>query len=81
MQEYLTFERMITPIIIQIIFWVALVAVVIGGFVALVSGEVISGLATIILGPVVVRVYCELVILFFRMNASLTDIKNNTERR
>jgi hypothetical protein len=43
-------------------------------------GKVIGalmGLGTMVLGPVIVRIYCEVLILFFRMNETLTDIRNN----
>ncbi|NJN67029.1 MAG: DUF4282 domain-containing protein [Chloroflexaceae bacterium] len=84
MVDFLTFRRMITPIIIQVLFWIALVLVVVFGFIAIIigfaQGEVLSGLlsglASIILGPIVVRVYAEILILFFSMNDTLNDIKN-----
>jgi len=33
----------------------------------------------VVLGPIVVRIYCELLILLFRMNETLTEIRNNTQ--
>lgn len=38
-------------------------------------GGLIGGLITVILGMLVARIYAELLILFFRINETLTDIK------
>ena len=37
---------------------------------------VLAGLLVILLGPVVVRVYCEILIVIFSINDTLTEIKN-----
>ena len=81
--DFLTFRKMITPTIIQIIFWIGIVLCVVGGIVYIVLGAVrdtasgvLYGLVTLIIGPLVVRIYCELLILMFRMNDSLTEINN-----
>ena len=89
MGDFLAFRRMIAPIIIQIVFWIGVVACVVGGFVVMFVIELpgpkgqqfLSGLALLLLGPLAVRVYCEVFILMFRMNETLTDIKNNTGRK
>jgi len=85
MGDFLSFRKMITPVIIQLIFWIGVAAAIIGGIVVLVAadeaGTRLLGLLYMILGPLYWRVFCEIVILFFRMNETLTDIKNNTERK
>ena len=85
MGDFLSFRKMISPVIIQIIFWIGVAAAIIGGIVVLVAadeaGTRVLGLLYMILGPLYWRVVCEIVILFFRMNETLTDIKNNTERK
>ena len=86
--DFLSFRKMITPIIIQIIFWIGVAVSVITGLGTIIAGigdyggglAVLGGLATIIFGPIVVRIYCELLILFFRMNETLTDISNNLDK-
>jgi hypothetical protein len=89
LMDFLLFRRMITPIIIQALFWIGSVFCILLGFAAIVGGanayrgggaQVLGGLAMIVIGPVMVRIYCELLILFFRMNETLTEIKNNTSR-
>lgn len=84
MSAFLDFRLMITPIIIKVLFWVGVVIVVIAGIVEVIAGIaapagggaiVFSGLVTIILGPVVVRIYCELLIVIFRILDELTMIR------
>ncbi|MBU0516394.1 MAG: DUF4282 domain-containing protein [Proteobacteria bacterium] len=73
--EFLSFRRMITPIIIQILFWIGVVVSVIAGLVMLIRGAasgggaamVISGLLWMFLGPVMTRVYCEMIVILFRI--------------
>ncbi len=85
--DFLTFRKMITPIIIQIVFWLGVVLVIIAGLINIVQGsthrygsgeQVLLGVLMMLLGPLVVRIYCEILILFFRMNSTLTDIRKNT---
>lgn len=89
-RDYLAFRRMITPGIIQIVFWILIGVTVLGSVIGIFAGifamfteGVGAGLAGIVLsiiylvaGIVFVRIYCELIILFFRVNETLTEIKN-----
>lgn len=86
MDDFLKFRKMITPAIIQVLFWVEVAIVVIVALVMMAlsfgpyGGGIstfLAGLLTLVLGPVAVRIYCELLILFFRMNETLTEIKDN----
>ena len=89
MEDFLKFRKMITPVIIQILFWIGVAIAVIGALGMIVIGVtsngqgimVLGGLVMLVLGPVVVRIYCELLILFFRMNETLTDIKNGLAKK
>ena len=85
MKDFLVFRRMVTPILIQIVFWVVVIIAILGGLDKLLSGphlsERVGGLAIIILGPLVARVYAEMLILIFKINETVTEIKNNTERQ
>jgi hypothetical protein len=89
--EFLTFRRMVIPIIIQVIFWLMVLAVVLVGMAAGISlmnqrgnGPLI-GIAAILFGIplyiLLVRMYCELIIVVFRINDTLTDIKNLLGKR
>ena len=76
---------MVTPFLIRTVYWIATVIVIVVGLALLIAGEDrdqrMGGLLALILGPLVVRIYAELSLLLFRMNETLTEIKNNTERK
>ena len=84
MEEYLSFRKMITPMVIKILFWVGVGLSVLGALGMIISSfgrygtgvaGFFGGLLFLVLGPVAVRIYCELLILFFRINDTLTEIK------
>ena len=82
MEDFFAFRRMLTPVLIQVLFWLCTIAVVlVGGYMIVGEGETVTGLLLILLGPLGVRVYFELLIVIFRMNETLTDIKNALEHR
>lgn len=76
MKDFLTFRHMLMPLLIQILFWVGIVLSIVTGVIDLFRGQIANGVSLIILGPIMVRLACELTILFFRINETLTDIKN-----
>jgi hypothetical protein len=80
MKDFLTFKKMITPIIIQVLFWIAVVVVVIFGFYTMFATSFFQGLLMVVFGPIVYRILFEMMIVMFKMNDTLTDIKNNTKK-
>lgn len=90
-RDYLSFRRMITPAIIQIVFWIGVGIAVIGAAISLIGSlivmftqdfatgiaGVVGALAWLVILPITIRIYCELIILFFQMNETLTDIRNS----
>ena len=87
MRDFLAFRTMITPVIIQILFWVGVALCIIFGIGYILVGSRYNtaspfyGVMLIIFGPLVVRIYCEILIIFFRINETLTEIKNDLEVR
>ena len=94
LKSFLSFERMITPIIIKILFYLGLISSLVGGVVFFFTtafvglgwknfGQILwgfvlgilGGLLIVLLGALATRIYCELMILIFRINETLTDIK------
>lgn len=82
--RFLNFDKMLTPIIIKIVFWIGVGASVLMGLFTVITGltahfgggaQVVMGLLTIVLGPLVVRIYCELLIIMFKMHESLAEMK------
>jgi hypothetical protein len=73
---------MITPALIQILFVLAVVGTVIVGVLVLIVGvkhhdtrQWLGGIGLVIFGPLVVRLWAEALIVVFRINETLTDIR------
>ena len=83
MNDYLTFDKFITPVIIQILFWVGLALIVIGSLWAIVSvpGGGLVGLLYLLLGPILWRVYMELLLVMFKIRDELHLIRKQGEGR
>jgi len=75
MQEFLSFKRMITPIIIQVLFWLGILVTVLAALVNMFTQSFFVGLLMLILGPILVRVYCELLIVIFKIHDCLEGIR------
>ena len=84
MEDFLKFKKMVTPVIIQILFWIGLITCIILGIVSIAVGvtshaggtTVLKGIGWLVLGPIGVRIYCEILIVIFSINNTLTDLKN-----
>jgi len=77
--EFLSFRKMITPVLIQVIFWLTSAAVAI----ALIASGAQQGGAAILVALVMIpiailmiRVYCEVLIVLFRIYDTLVEIRN-----
>jgi hypothetical protein len=91
MSDFWAFRTMVTPVIIQILFWIGTILCVIIGAIMVIYGAthfqagqaqyLWKGVLLFVLGPLGVRVYCEILIIFFRINETLTEIKHSVERR
>ena len=83
MGDFLRFEVMITPILIQILFWIAVAATVITGIAMIFTTRdapgIGAGVLVIIFGPIAARIYAEILIVLFRINDHLRRIQHNTE--
>jgi uncharacterized membrane protein len=86
LRELLTFKKMITPVIIQTLFWIGTGIAVVAGLIGIGSGlsssygggsQVLAGLLILVLGPIFARIYCELLILLFRMYETLGQIRDS----
>lgn len=89
MEEYLTFGKMITPAAIQVIFWIGVLACVVLGLVSIVTGasarygggsEVLTGIIVLVLGPIAVRIWCEVLIVVFRILDTLREIRDTLSK-
>ncbi|MBC8244279.1 MAG: DUF4282 domain-containing protein [Verrucomicrobia bacterium] len=73
MSDFLSFRTMITPGIMKILCYIGMVVAFIAGIV-MVMTEPITGIGLMILGPLVVRMYAELMLVIFEIHAELKRI-------
>jgi hypothetical protein len=83
MRDILFFDKMVTPKIITFVYWVLLLVVVVsgletmfGGLGGFTGGKFFIGLFYIVGGAVAARIWCELLIVLFKMNEALQELRN-----
>jgi len=84
MSDFMQFKKMLTPVIIQILFWLGSILSVLVCLGLLIFGleeEKLLGLILILLGPIVVRIYGELLIVVFTINDTLTEIHRSLKEK
>ena len=81
MKDILGFDSMLTPKIITFVYWLLLLSAVIGGINSMFNGyegftfgKFIMGIIYAVAGAVGARIWCELLIVLFKMNEALQDI-------
>lgn len=82
MKDVLFFDDMLTPKIITAVFWLLLAGSVIGGIGSMFGGyegftfgKFIMGILYVVGGGVASRIWCELLIVLFKMNEALQEIR------
>ena len=94
--DFLAFRRMLTPVIIQIIFWLAEILNVIfwinfidrTGHTVSYFGEsrlngtvVLVGIVLMLISALAIRIYLELLVVIFRINENVSSIRRRLETR
>ena len=74
MRDIFFFDTLVTPKFITFLYWFMLLATVLSGLGVMFMGSFISGLMAIIFGVVFTRVWCELMVVLFKINANLQKI-------
>ena len=75
MSDFLSYKYMITPGILKILSYIAMVGCVIAGiFTAFV--EPMSGIGMIVLGPILARIYTELMLVMFEIHNELKSLND-----
>ncbi|MDR5658895.1 DUF4282 domain-containing protein [Serpentinicella sp. ANB-PHB4] len=82
-KTFLNFDKMITPVIIKIIFYISLAICALFGFSLIIRGMgaghgggfmVLTGLFTLIISPIIVRVWCEFIVVIFKIHELLVQL-------
>ena len=80
MEDFLLYRTMITPMLITGVSYILMGVTLLGGLGLLVAGENdaarLGGLLVALLGPLYIRILAEVIIVLFRINNTLTEIKN-----
>lgn len=89
-KDFLSFRTMITLTIMQILYGVGAALITLFGLISMfrsnseygscLPGGFFVGLLIIIIGNVLFRVWCEIIIVLFRINKTLTNIDANTKK-
>lgn len=79
MNELLNFDSMVTPKFISVFYWLLLVFVLLSGLGVMFTGSVLAGLLAIVLGAIGVRVWCELLIVMFKIHENIKKIAERTD--
>jgi hypothetical protein len=82
MKDILFFDNMLTPKIITIVYWLLLFAVIVGGLGSMFGGyggftlgKFFMGLLYVVGGAIGARIWCELLIVLFKMNEALQELR------
>lgn len=86
LSDFLNFRKMLTPMIIKVIFWLSVAGFMWTGLIGIVGSlqarnttvffmSLIVGLAWMVAGPIIARIYCEILLVAFSINDSLADIR------
>ena len=84
-RDVLFFDAMLTPKVVTVVYWLLLVTAVIAGlgsmfymgFQYMSFGTFVRGLAITIGGAIGARIWCELVIVLFKLNENVQRIANS----
>jgi predicted Zn finger-like uncharacterized protein len=92
--DFLTFRLFITPMVIQVLFWLGVLGCLIWGMIALYGAvrmlefsfaaaliPLTGAMLILFIGPIMVRVQCELTMVFFRMYDTLREIRDINESK
>ena len=81
MKDLLFFEKMITPKIINLVYWLMLASTAITGLGAMFShygGGFLAGVFILISGAIGARIICELLIVLIKINENMQKIADKS---
>jgi len=74
-EDFLFFDKMLTPKIITLVYWLMLLGAVIVGLTTMFAGGFLYGIAILVGGIIAARIWCELLIVLFKMNEALQEMR------
>ena len=89
-KDFLSFKKLVMPTIIQRLFWVGLIFAFVFGIAIMVdarnregwetAGQIAIGFGIILAGTLFIRVFCEVLVVMFRINETLTEIRRDMSK-
>lgn len=82
-QDYLFFRKLLLPQYVFVLFWILVGLSFLSGVFSIITGTgvgILNGILTWIIGPILSRFVCELIVAAFRMLERLENIDKNTKR-
>ena len=82
MKNVFFFDAMLTPKIITVVYWLMLVGVLVSGLGTMFGeygGSFFGGLGIIVGGAIGTRIWCELLIVLFKIHENLQKIADKSE--
>lgn len=81
MSDFFSFRIMITPFLIRVTFFIGLALIILAALLAPFNMGLVEGLVygtlLLVVGPIVLRVYCELMIVVFSIHECLQDLRRH----
>ena len=80
MRDIFFFDAMLTPKIITLIYWVLLLGALFSGLAVMFTGYngLFKGLGIIVAGSIGARIWCELLIVLFKIHENIRKIADRT---
>ena len=75
MKQFINYEYMITPGVVKILSYIGMLVALVVGLLGI-AVDPLTGIGTAILGPFVVRIYAEILLIIFEIQKTLTQIRD-----
>lgn len=79
-KKILFFDSFLMPKIITFFYWVASVTWIVYGFMMMANESVMTGIMMIIGGPILSRLYSELIIVIFTINGNIQKMADKEKK-
>lgn len=73
-RSILYFDSMLTPKIVTFVYWLALLGIVLTATMMMAQENIVGGILTLLLGVFFARIWCELMIVIFKINENIQKI-------
>ncbi len=82
MNDFFAFRRMLAPWLIRVGFVAGSIALIVVGIYDIIAVPAIGmGLFIMLCGPLILRLFLEMFIVFFTINETLTDIRSQMKQK